>query len=522
MSCRKFSVLLFSGLLSSAVGLSVSCGSGSAAEGAAAGGGTGGDLGGAPGTGGSPTATAGAAGAGTGGTEPGWSADADPEPDTDTPRERALRLLLRFYGAQRAGSADNWLLKHMDPSTESPSCFTEENPGLGWFDAGDHINSTLTNAYSSMLLLTAYEAFPTGFDDLYGPTDPLGEDGEVRGTPNGIPDLLDEVKYSIEYLANIGTGSDMVLDVGRHGEAHSNFHTCLTQQSLTFAEGGAPRQIVRGNGGAAAGMAAAALALMARHYAPFDEEAAQRYGTAAQAIFDAADPSGTPSALYVGSKPAVGMLCGAAELYRLTRDDAYLTRASDLNLLIDNHGWIAGWDNPHEFCFRSLYLASGENTGLGRWWINLYRQRATTGEASGMIYREGNDWGTLRHATTAAFSLAMHNRSAAAPSEADEEIALSQLDFIMGEGASSRSWIVGFRDDSPKNPHHRNSYGWDDGGLDDAQTNQHLLYGALVGGPVVDEPYQDVVSDFRMNEVAIDYNAGAVGLAAFGVALERR
>ncbi len=528
------SILLVSGLVSSGLGASLACSSGESTSegpnGGASGGSGGGNLGGAAGAGGTETGTGGtgsggtAATGGTGGTwmPQDWVADADPEPDTDTSRERALRLLVRFYGAQRSGNADNWLLKHMDPDSEHPSCFPEESPALGWFDAGDHINSTLTNAYSSMLLLTAYEAFPRGFDDLYGPTDPLGDDGEVRGTPNGIPDVLDEVKYSIEYLANVGTGDQMVLDLGRHTEAHKNFHTCLTQQTLAVSDGGTPRPVVRGNGGAAAGMAAAALALMARHYERFDAEASQRYAAAAQAIFAAADPAGVATALYRGEKPAVGMLCGAAELYRLTQDDAYLTEADELSASITNHGFIAGWDNPHEFCFRSLYLANGQTQAFGRWWSNIYRNRATSGEATGMIYVNGNDWGTLRHATTAAFSLAMFNEVSTAPSESDEEIALSQLDFILGEGASNRSWIVGFRDDSPKNPHHLNSYGWDVAGLDASQPNKYTLYGALVGGPVVDEPYEDVVSDFRMNEVAIDYNAGAVGLAAFGVELERR
>lgn len=60
----------------------------------------------------------------------------------------------------------------------------------GWFDAGD-TNQYVTEATRAVHpLLTAFESFPDGFGDDFG----IPESG------NGIPDLLDEVRWEIDWL----------------------------------------------------------------------------------------------------------------------------------------------------------------------------------------------------------------------------------------------------------------------------------------------------------------------------------
>ena len=53
--------------------------------------------------------------------------------------------------------------------------------------------------------------------------------------------------------------------------------------------------------------------------------------------------------------------------------------------------------------------------------------------------------------------------------------------------------------------------------FDNPQPNEHVLQGALVGGPSAadDFAYTDARSDYIANEVAIDYNAGLTGALAF-------
>ena len=54
-------------------------------------------------------------------------------------------------------------------------------------------------------------------------------------------------------------------------------------------------------------------------------------------------------------------------------------------------------------------------------------------------------------------------------------------------------------------------------GFNSPDANEHILIGALVGGPsrADDFAYNDLRSDYISNEVAIDYNAGFTGALAF-------
>jgi hypothetical protein len=96
--------------------------------------------------------------------------------------------------------------------------------------------------------------------------------------------------------------------------------------------------------------------------------------------------------------------------------------------------------------------------------------------------------------------------------------AMKQLRFMAGDGG--RSMIVGTGINPPCRPHHRGAScppapaACDCGALYAQRCNPHTLFGALVGGPGKDGSYQDVRSDYKKNEVALDYNAGFSGAMA--------
>ena len=79
------------------------------------------------------------------------------------------------------------------------------------------------------------------------------------------------------------------------------------------------------------------------------------------------------------------------------------------------------------------------------------------------------------------------------------------------------SYQVGYGNNYPQQPHHRAASGVNWQGFDLDQPNQHVLNGALVGGPKApdDYSYNDARSDYITNEVAIDYNAGFTSALAF-------
>lgn len=74
---------------------------------------------------------------------------------------------------------------------------------------------------------------------------------------------------------------------------------------------------------------------------------------------------------------------------------------------------------------------------------------------SGLIWLDA--WGSNRHAANAAFLL-MHGMKLERLSPEEKEnyytLGKSQIDYVLGDGG--RSYVVGFGENPPKNPHHRN------------------------------------------------------------------
>ncbi len=60
----------------------------------------------------------------------------------------------------------------------------------GWFDAGDYNKYTSWTARAVIVLLRAYEENQNAF----------GDDSGIAESGNGIPDILDEVKWALDWL----------------------------------------------------------------------------------------------------------------------------------------------------------------------------------------------------------------------------------------------------------------------------------------------------------------------------------
>ncbi|MBR4815107.1 MAG: glycoside hydrolase family 9 protein, partial [Paludibacteraceae bacterium] len=128
-------------------------------------------------------------------------------------------MTTRFYGAQRMGEGVNWLIATHVPGEVSEdvqfdsSKFVQGKSFLndadgdydltgGWFDCGDYVLFGQTFYYSAYMLLLGYTAFPEGYPDFYSEdyhgyieSDDYTWEGK-QGKPDGIPDILNEVKYA--------------------------------------------------------------------------------------------------------------------------------------------------------------------------------------------------------------------------------------------------------------------------------------------------------------------------------------
>jgi len=202
----------------------------------------------------------------------------------------------------------------------------------------------------------------------------------------------------------------------------------------------------------------------------------------------------------------------AAWLYRATQDSTYLDKAKGFfSEFPDIMGQATefSWDDKKAGAQLLMYQLTQDATyagpvqGFCDWCIS-----GAPRSPKGMIFI--NEWGSLRHVGNAAFICLGAARNGLNP-DAYNQFAIQQLNYILGDGG--RSYVVGFGDNPPVRPHHAGAScpssgqcSWDQ--LNSPDPNPQVLYGALVGGPDINDQYVDDRNDYVKNEVACDYNAG--------------
>jgi len=136
-----------------------------------------------------------------------------------------LTHAVRMYFYQRAGfrktpetAGLDWAdaASHMGPGQDPQTRPWQAGRGLssgeasqtkdlhgGWFDAGDYNKYTSWGAQNVIVLLRAYAENPTAF----------GDDSGIPESGNGVPDLLDEVKWELDWLARMQNSDGSLLCV---------------------------------------------------------------------------------------------------------------------------------------------------------------------------------------------------------------------------------------------------------------------------------------------------------------------
>jgi hypothetical protein len=216
------------------------------------------------------------------------------------------------------------------------------------------------------------------------------------------------------------------------------------------------------------------------------------------------------------------LVWGAIWLYRATNDETYLEKAeSYYDLLgtesqtdIKSYKWALAWDDKSYGCYALLAKLTGESQykeDIERhldYWTTGYGDESITYTPGGLAYLDV--WGALRYAGNTSF-LALYYYDIATTDEKSEtyyNFAVDQLAYILGDNPQSRSYVCGYGDNPPVNPHHRTNHGcWSNNQSGPPDDSRHTLYGALVGGPDSDDSYTDDRTNYINNEVACDYNA---------------
>lgn len=87
---------------------------------------------------------------------------------------------------------------------------------------------------------------------------------------------------------------------------------------------------------------------------------------------------------------------------------------------------------------------------------------------------------------------------------------------MLGQSPNQRSYLVGFGQNPPRNPHHRAAHGSSANHIHQPANNRHALCGALVGGPGSpnDHDHSDDRTNYRTSEVALVDHAAFTGAVA--------
>jgi len=346
--------------------------------------------------------------------------------------------------------------------------------GKGWHDAGDYGKYTVNSAFATGLMLWAYEWHA---DRIGAMTLNIPETG------SGIPDVLSEVKWNLEWLlAMQDTDGGVWIKVTTPGFAGAVMPQNDTATEYIVGKGSAPYKST-----AATADFAAVMAIAARIYGQFPATSAFAADclTAAQnawtwvvanpnALFTA-NPGGSPT-IYTGvyGDDSVGdeKLWAAAELFRTTGNSTYNT------YFVNNYtAWypaivnysVPWWGNARELAMWT-YAFSGQPAANATA-VNAIRTSTITA-ANDLLARAQTSGGSIGYRVPmrdwdyywgggtqgpCTYGMMLLAANAFQPTQAYVDQALENLHFLFGRNHFCTSWVTGLGSKRVLAPHHRPS-----------------------------------------------------------------
>ena len=226
---------------------------------------------------------------------------------------------LKFLGIQRSGNSESWFhaASHTkDGAGKVVNIVTNVTPELaskegalegGWYDAGDHLKESQTQAFAFMALAVMSATNPAKDVDHYA-----YNQGEFVKT-DGIPDVLREAAHGADFFLKAykfanGVIDDMPVSIGNFGSDHGWWGRPEAQDYLNVEHRGGPaeRDVRLGElGSNISGEIAAGLAILSKEYATYDKDFAKACLTVAEKMYDFAKNLAQGKDKYDGDKSFV-------------------------------------------------------------------------------------------------------------------------------------------------------------------------------------------------------------------------
>lgn len=435
----------------------------------------------------------------------------------------AFKATLRMFYLQRCGMelTDDLAGAHAHPEchVEKAKIYgTDETIDVsgGWHDAGDYGRYVVPGAKAAADLLLAYDLYPTAFDDALG----IPESG------NGVPDVLDEARYELEWLFKMQASDGGVY----HKVTCANFPTFVMPEEET------EELIVTPVSTTATADFAAVMALASRIYSSVDAEFADKCLAAAEKAAEyldanpdlagAVNPSGIVTGEYPDTNDTDERLWAYAELMKTTGDakydDAFCALIGSGIPCAADLGWQGvGAYAGYAYLSTSKIKPKFYDAVLANFMSGIASVEAAVAADAYNSSLTSYPWGSnMTIANNGMYVLLYDNVKGTFEGDM---IAREQLDYLLGVNGTSFCFLSGFGSQSPEHPHHRPS-----------QATGEAVPGMVAGGPdeSLEDPYAQQVftpdtapalcyadSDqaYSLNEVTIYWNSPAVFLFAYVV-----
>ena len=440
----------------------------------------------------------------------------------------ALQKSILFYEAQQAGRLPDWnRVPWRDDATLEDGADVGLDLSGGWLDAGDNVKFNFPMAYSVTTLawggIEYYDAYKRS---------------------QQLDDLSQNIRWVTDYLLNsfVNDNPGEYVLYGQVGDGKQD-HKWWGSAEVVHYEMERPTYKIDTScpGTDLAAETSAALASSSILFRKNgDTEYANLLVDKAEKLFDFANSyRGKYSDCLTQAVPFYTsvngerdeLTWGAIWLHKAkaAQDDSY----SGEYLTLAETAYL-NMDKPYNYTYQfddksyAVYVLLAQETGKSEYqkraeaWLDYW----TVGYQGDRIkYTPGGlaflaKWGSLPLTANTSFIAFVYSdwlketQGDFAKAERYEEFAVSQINYILGQNPAGRSYMIGYGDNYPQNPHHRTAHGSWLNSVRKPQQTRNLLIGALVGGPDGEENWEDDRNDWVRNEVGISYNAGLTGALA--------
>jgi len=436
--------------------------------------------------------------------------------------DEVLKSSMKSYYYQRASIdldkkyADKWARKKGHPDNKCQFHYSTKRTGFysspgGWYDAGDYGKYIVNGGITVCTLLSFYELFPNVIDD----------DLNIPESNNDISDLLDELKYEIDWMKTMQDNDGGVFfKIGP-----------LKWPGFVMPEDDKDQRYIIGKSTTSTLNFCAVMAQAGRVFKNINPDYANDCVKRAVRAWEWAVknpnesvPSETGgTGAYGDNSYADEFCCAAAELLVTTNDKIYKNYLEkNINIKINGPAW---WQNLQNLSYFTLSIhknnvdpvilkeIKNEIISFG----NILIKRINENQYRIPMKNNNFEWGSngviLNYGIILSYSYILTKDIKYL--NASVEI----IDYIFGKNATGYSFVTGYGDNTPMKPHHRPMA---------ADNIREPIPGFIVGGPNKDKQdklayksnfaaksYLDVQGSYASNEICINWNAPLVFMLGF-------